>query len=226
MKRLHSTALVLLFTALLAAPLGGKAAAAANPIAPTNAPAASVTVSTGLPPASYLQTIKTLQENKYGENEIKSFVYQVFSLFDRHAEISQLLLLFAEDINMVVPEGKITSHQEFEKWYRDIGLRYQSNAHQIERIVTTDGKVLSSAHIDAVVTALATEIETVGATQLGSTVGTTPLSTVTSAWSADATVSGLIVAMAAMAPPAASTTLTPADYQNRIGAIYAANVMN
>ena len=30
MKRLHSTALVLLFTALLAAPLGGKAAAAAK----------------------------------------------------------------------------------------------------------------------------------------------------------------------------------------------------
>ena len=134
MKRLHSTALVLLFTALLAAPLGGKAAAAANPIAPTNATAASVTMSTGLPPASYLQTIKTLQENKYGENEIKSFVYQVFSLLDRHAEISQLLLLFAEDINMVVPEGKINSHQEFEKWYRDIGTRYQSNAHQIERL--------------------------------------------------------------------------------------------
>ena len=134
MKRLHLTALVLLFTALLAAPLGGKAAAAANPIAPTNAPAASVTVSTGLPPASYLQTIKTLQENKYGENEIKSFVYQIFSLLDRHAEISQLLLLFAEDINMVVPEGKINSHQEFEKWYRDIGTRYQSNAHQIERL--------------------------------------------------------------------------------------------
>ena len=134
MKRSRSTALALLFAALLVVPIGGKAAAAANPIAPTNAPSSSVAVSSGLPPATYLQTIKTLQENKYGENEIKSFVYQVFSLLDRHMEINQLLLLFAEDMNMVVPEGKITSHQEFEKWYRDIGARYQSNAYQVEHI--------------------------------------------------------------------------------------------
>ena len=133
MKLFSQTALALLFSALLALPISGTADAAANPITPTTAPS-NVAVSSGAPPAAYLQTIKTLQENKYGENEIKSFVYQVFSLFDRHAEISQLLLLFAEDITMVVPEGKITSHQEFEKWYRDIGLRYQSNAHQIERL--------------------------------------------------------------------------------------------
>ena len=115
MKLFSQTALALLFSALLALPISGTADAAANPITPTTAPS-NVAVSAGAPPAAYLQTIKTLQENKYGENEIKSFVYQVFSLFDRHAEISQLLLLFAEDINMVVPEGKITSHQEFEKW--------------------------------------------------------------------------------------------------------------
>ena len=133
MKLFSQTALALLFSALLALPISGTADAAANPITPTTAPS-NVAVSAGAPPAAYLQTIKTLQENKYGENEIKSFVYQVFSLFDRHAEISQLLLLFAEDITMVVPEGKITSHQEFEKWYRDIGLRYHSNAHQIERL--------------------------------------------------------------------------------------------
>lgn len=107
--------------------------AAANPIAPTTAPS-TISASSTTPPASYLQAVKILQENKYGENEIKSFIYQVFSLFDRHAEISQLLLLFAEDVNMAVPEGKITSHQEFEKWYKDIGARYQSNTHTVERI--------------------------------------------------------------------------------------------
>lgn len=116
---------------IVAAPLAAEAAA--NPIAPTTAPSTIVATPT-TPPATYLQAVTTLQQNKYGENEIKSFVYQVFSLFDRHAEISQLLLLFAEDVNMVVPEAKITSHQEFEKWYKEIGARYQSNIHTIERI--------------------------------------------------------------------------------------------
>ncbi len=133
MKRFTPAAILLILAALLTLPLSGTVEAAANPITPTTAPS-NVAVSSGAPPATYLQTIKTLQENKYGENEIKSFVYQVFSLFDRHAELNQLLLLFAEDLTMVVPEGKIMSHQEFEKWYKDIGLRYQSNAHQIERL--------------------------------------------------------------------------------------------
>jgi len=133
MKHSRSTLLTLLFGALLLLTVAGKADAAANPIAPTTAPS-SVSVSSSVPPTAYLQAIKTLQENKYGENEIKSFVYQVFSLFDRHAEVSQLLLLFAEDLNMAVPEGKITSQQEFEKWYKDIGARYQSNTHTVEHI--------------------------------------------------------------------------------------------
>ncbi len=133
MQKSTQTLLSFLFSALLIFSSTVAAEAAANPIAPTTAPS-TITVSSTTPPAAYLQSVKILQENKYGENEIKSFVYQVFSLFDRHAEISQLLLLFAEDVNMVVPEGKITSHQEFEKWYKDIGARYQSNTHTVERI--------------------------------------------------------------------------------------------
>ena len=133
MQRIARTFLSLLFAALLWLPFTTTVDAAANPITPTTAPS-TMTVTSTTPPTSYLQAVKILQENKYGENEIKSFVYQVFSLFDRHAEISQLLLLFAEDLNMVVPEAKITSHQEFEKWYKDIGVRYQSNTHTVERI--------------------------------------------------------------------------------------------
>lgn len=133
MKHSRPTLLTLFLGALLLMAVAAKADAAANPIAPTNAPS-SVAVSASVAPAAYLQAVKTLQQNKYGDNEIKSFVYQVFSLFDRHAELSQLLLLFAEDLNMVVPERKITSHQEFENWYKDIGARYQSNTHTVERI--------------------------------------------------------------------------------------------
>lgn len=133
MNQFRQTALALLLATFLTFSISETAEAAANPIAPTTAPS-SIAVSTGTPPTAYLQAIKSLQENKYGENEMKSFVFQVFSLFDRHAEINQLLLLFAEDIDMVVPEGKIASHQDFEKWYKDIGARYQSNAYHVEKI--------------------------------------------------------------------------------------------
>lgn len=120
--------------ALLALSAATVTHAAANPI-PSAASTTSVSSSVGAPPAAYLQTIKTLQENKYGENEIKSFVYQVFSLFDRHVEVNNLLLLFAdENLYMLLPEGLIDSHQDFEKWYAAIGTKYQSNTHSLERI--------------------------------------------------------------------------------------------
>ncbi len=123
-----------LLVALLMLTGATAAEAAANPIPSTTSPS-SVSASPGAPPATYLQSIKLLQENKYGENELKSFVYQVFSLFDRHAEVNNLLLLFAnEDLSMKVPEGRIDSHQDFEKWYAGIGANYQSNVHKIEQI--------------------------------------------------------------------------------------------
>ena len=111
--------------------------AAANPIPPTSAPS-TVSVTPGSPPPAFLQAVKALQDNKYGENEIKSFVYQVFSLFDRHANVSQLLFLFAdEDLEMRLPEGPITSTKEFENWYAGIGAKYQSNTHTLERVDVT-----------------------------------------------------------------------------------------
>lgn len=125
--------------------------AAANPILPPSTPS-TVISSPGAPPASYLTAVKTLQDNKYGENEIKSFVYQIFSLFERHAEVNNVLLLFAdEDLYMRVPEGTLDSHREFEKWYAGIGAKYQSQLHTLERIeVKTPSK--GNYHVDMVVT--------------------------------------------------------------------------
>lgn len=108
--------------------------AAANPIASPSARNASVQSSSSSP-AIYLNAVKVLRENNYGENELKSFVYQVFSLFDRHAAVNNLLLLFADnDLLMRLPEGQIDSHQEFEKWYSGLGTKYQSKLHTIERL--------------------------------------------------------------------------------------------
>ena len=81
-------ALLLFFTTTVAE-------AAANPILPPATPS-TVISSPGAPPASYLAAVKTLQDNKHGENEIKSFVYQIFSLFDRHAEVNNVFALAAQ----------------------------------------------------------------------------------------------------------------------------------
>ena len=108
--------------------------AAANPLLPVSSSSAPST-QVGTVPDSYLKAIKILQENKFGENEIKSFVYQIFSLFERHADVSNLLLLFAdEDLFMRVPEGQVGSHQDFERWYAVIGAQYQSSTYTLERI--------------------------------------------------------------------------------------------
>ena len=109
------------------------ALAAVAPIPSANPPTASSN-----PVSTYLQSVKTLNDNKYGENEIKSFVYQVFSLFDRHSDVNQLLLMFAdEDLNMRIPEGSIKSHEEFKAWYASIASRYQSNLNNVEKIEIT-----------------------------------------------------------------------------------------
>ena len=130
----HTIILLLLVTLLLVGSIS-TGETAANPIAPPSDAAAAAAPPAGSPPASYLQAVRILQESKYGENDIRSFVYQIFSLFDRHAEVSNLLLLFADDdLYMKLPEGLIDSHREFEKWYAGIGAKYQSNLHKIERL--------------------------------------------------------------------------------------------
>ncbi len=96
---------------------------------------------------------------------------------------------------------------------------------EVERIVSSDGKSLGRSGIAAVVGALASEIETYGATTLAGAVGGSVVGTVNAAWTVDDTVAKLIGAMAQFAPAAAGTTLTAADYQNRMNAVYAANVM-
>lgn len=142
----YSFAVFLLFITAMAS----TAFAAANPI---NPPTSSATAATapGAPPADYLQTINNMRNNKYNVNDIKAFVYQVFSVFDRHPEFAQVSVLFAEDdLEMSLPEARIISQMDLEKWYASIGAKYQSNLHIIEKLsVTIPSK--SDYRIDLVV---------------------------------------------------------------------------
>jgi hypothetical protein len=124
---------IAIFILMIAMPLA-TASAAANPIPSTSSSSTTTVTPNGIPPA-YLQSVKLLQENRYGENEIKSFVYQVFSLFDRHVEVSQILFLFTDqDLEVRLPEGLISTQKDLEKWYAGIGAKYQSNTHTLERV--------------------------------------------------------------------------------------------
>jgi hypothetical protein len=118
---------------LLIVAMASTAFAAANPINPPASSAAAT--APGTPPAEYLQAINNMRNNKYNENDMKAFAYQVFSVFDRHPEFAQISVLFADDdLDMRLPETRIASQMDLEKWYAGIGTKYQSNLHVIERL--------------------------------------------------------------------------------------------
>jgi|CXWL01.1.fsa_nt_gi hypothetical protein len=72
----------------------------------------------------------------FNENEIKSFVYHWFALFDKHVEVAQFLGLIAEDgLEMQYPGAdKISSHEDFKNWYAGVGNVIKSNTHAVEHI--------------------------------------------------------------------------------------------
>ena len=140
-----------IFICLLAiATISQTAFAAANPITPASSSAPAVT-DPNAPPADYVKAINNMRENKYNENEIESFVYQVFSMFDRHVNINQLEDFFAEkDLESRLPEDRSKAQQTLEEWYAGMGAKYQSNVYTVEQLsVTIPGK--SDYRVDLVV---------------------------------------------------------------------------
>jgi len=145
MKKLFVLTLFLLCLVAFSLP----AFAAINPIQSPNAPAS---LPPGIAPASYLAAVKLQQDNKFNENDLKSFLHQFFAIQDRHAEVGQLQLLIADDndLQMQLPGATVTSQKEFEKWYKGIGATYLSNIFTPEKI---DIKTVSKGQysIDAVI---------------------------------------------------------------------------
>ena len=89
-------------------------------------------------PQDYFTAVRLQQENKFGENDIKSFVYHVFALYDKHVEVGRFLpLLVDKGLDMRFPDTTLRSHQDFKRWYAGIGENIRSNTHQVERITVT-----------------------------------------------------------------------------------------
>lgn len=88
-----------------------------------------------IPPA-YAEAVQELQHNRYGENDIKSFVYHIFSMYDYHVPVEQFYpYLIDEGLEMQFPEGKLQSHRDFQHWYDvSVGENIRSNTHTIENL--------------------------------------------------------------------------------------------
>ncbi len=87
------------------------------------------------PPAAYTEAVQRLLKNKFNENEIISFVYQVYAMYDRHVPVERFLpLLASKHLEMRFPETTLRSHTDFRRWYAGIGKTIASNTHTLEGV--------------------------------------------------------------------------------------------
>lgn len=107
---------------------------------------------------------------------------------------------------------------------------YAGSQYQVEQIVVRRGMRLAAQDADALVRALASEIQKEGAMSFYDEAMLTQWKawqpTANAVWVPDATVANLVTAMAQMALPPVGTPMAPPEYQRRIDAIYASNIMN
>jgi len=90
------------------------------------------------PPAVYQEAVRRQRENRFNENEVISFVYQVYAMYDRHVPVERFLpLLASKNLEMRFPETTLRSHADFKRWYAGIGRDIASNTHTIESVQVT-----------------------------------------------------------------------------------------
>ncbi len=72
-------------------------------------------------------------------NELKSFVYCWFSLFDRNAPIAEFLAVLRDrDLDVSLPGAHLKSHTEFTDWYAGILQTFKSASHDIRSLEITN----------------------------------------------------------------------------------------
>jgi hypothetical protein len=75
------------------------------------------------PPAVYQEAVRRQRENRFNENEIISFVYQVYAMYDRHVPVERFLpLLASKNLEMRFPETTLRSHADFREM-KAIGVK-------------------------------------------------------------------------------------------------------
>jgi uncharacterized protein (DUF362 family)/Pyruvate/2-oxoacid:ferredoxin oxidoreductase delta subunit len=86
-------------------------------------------------PSDYKQAVQRQLSNKFNENQIISFVYKVYGMYDRHVPVERFLPIFAsKNLEIRFPETNLRSHADFKHWYANIGRTIASNTHTIESV--------------------------------------------------------------------------------------------
>ena len=86
-------------------------------------------------PSAYKEAVQRQLSNKFNENEILSFVYQVYAMYDRHVPVERFLpFLASKNLEMRFPETTLRSHADFKRWYAGIGQTIASNTHTLESV--------------------------------------------------------------------------------------------
>ena len=93
-------------------------------------------------PGTYTAAVGVMRQNKFCENDIKSFVYRVFAMYDKHVSADKFLPFLADKgLEMKFPETTLRSHADFKTWYAGVGRGLKSNTHTLERVdVSFPGK--------------------------------------------------------------------------------------
>ncbi|MFC1742742.1 HpcH/HpaI aldolase/citrate lyase family protein [Candidatus Riflebacteria bacterium] len=90
---------------------------------------------------NYIADKNSSQRSK---NELISFVYHWFSMFDKQVDVKSFLPFLSENnLKMQFPEATLSSHADFRKWYQGIKKTIKKNWHSLERVqvnIETAGK--------------------------------------------------------------------------------------
>lgn len=90
------------------------------------------------PPAAYREEIQRQIDNRFNENELISFVYQVYAMYDRHVPVARFLpFLASKNLEMRFPETTLRSHADFKRWYAGIATTIASNTHTLESVTVS-----------------------------------------------------------------------------------------
>lgn len=130
-----------LATSLLCGFLASAPATAREPVEPARAPAVR--------PADFALTLELQAARKFTANDIKSFVYRVFSMYERatsgtkRVPVEAFRPLLDEHVSIDFPDYKITGWNDFVEWHRWIHDQLVGDDHRIGTIdveFLTDGR--------------------------------------------------------------------------------------
>jgi hypothetical protein len=86
-------------------------------------------------PEAYQEEVRIQETYAFNPNAIRSFVFSIFFLFDKHVPVEDFLRnLVDKDLKMVFPEKTLLSPEDFKAWYAGVGEAIQSNTHQVETL--------------------------------------------------------------------------------------------